>query len=211
MKVTWLGHASLKVQSGTKLLFIDPYAGDEEAYRPADVILISQWHFDHCSMNLVRKASNDDTQVLGTPEVAAQIFPSSILHVNEHRVLDGMEVIGMPTKEEHIDMRGHKENVSTIGFLLNVEKKTIYYMADSCFVPGTENVKPDVLLIPVGGTYTQGPQEAAATAKLLNPKLAIPIHWGSVVGSRDDAELFKELVEPDIPVKVLNPGESIEV
>ncbi len=209
MRLTWLGHASLRIESGAKIVFIDPYAGDESLYVPGDLILISQWHFDHCSVNMVKKSSNDLTVILGTPEVAAQIYPCGVLHVDEHRIFGDVEVIGMPAKNPHIDVIRHTDNVSKLGFLLNAEKKIIYFMSDSDFVPGTENLRPDVLLIPVGGTYTQGPREAAKTASLLNPKLAIPIHWGSVVGTRDDAEVFKELV--DFPVKILNAGETIEL
>jgi len=210
MRLTWLGHASLKLESDVHLLYVDPYAGNESLYTPADAVLVSQFHFDHCSLNLIRKIYNDNTIVLGTPEVAAQVFPSHVLRVDEHRLLPGFEVIGLQGKNPHPDLRGHADEGSKLGFLIRSEKKTVYCMADSDFIPGTENLQPDVLLIPVGGTYTQGPREAANTAKLLRPKLAIPIHWGSIVGTRDDAEVFKELVSAEgFEAKILNPGDTV--
>jgi L-ascorbate metabolism protein UlaG (beta-lactamase superfamily) len=82
-------------------------------------------------------------------------------------------------------------------------------MADSDYLPQTENMKPDVLLIAVGGTYTAAPKEAARIAYAINPGLVIPIHWGGVVGTKDDALLFSELAQ--VPVKILEPGEGISI
>ena len=82
-------------------------------------------------------------------------------------------------------------------------------MGDSTFMPQLEKMMPDILLIAVGGTYTPGARAAAKAADLISAKLAIPVHWGSVVGTRDDAELFKEL--SGVPVSVLEPGQSVEI
>jgi len=82
-------------------------------------------------------------------------------------------------------------------------------MADSDYLPQTLDMKPDILLIAAGGTYTAAPKEAAKNATMIAPKLAIPIHWGGIVGTRDDADLFRELTKA--PVKILEPGSSIDL
>jgi L-ascorbate metabolism protein UlaG (beta-lactamase superfamily) len=209
MRLTWFGHSSVKIEAGSQVIYIDPYAGPDEWYTPGTLILISRFHFDHCSLEKVRRASSDHTHVLGTPEVASQIYPSSVLNVGESRKFDGVEVVGMPVANPHVDFARHSETEGAIGFTVLAENKMVYFMADSDFMPQLAAMKPDVLLIAVGGTYTAAPKEAAKNASLIEPKLAIPIHWGGVVGTRDDADLFRELT--NVPVKILEPGSSVEI
>jgi len=206
MRVTWLGHSSMKIDTD-KSIYIDPYSGN---YTPADIILVSRWHFDHCSLEKIKQASNDNTHILGTPEVAREIFPSNVLKVGEHKIFDNIEIIGMPTENNRVDHRGHDhENESQLGFAILAENKSIYFMGDTDFIPQFTDLRPDILIIPVGGTYIHNAKEAARATTLINPKLALPIHWGDTSGSRDDAELFKELCP--VPVHVLQPGESVIV
>ena len=122
---------------------------------------------------------------------------------------DNVEIVGMPVSNPHAEFRRHTEEPNAIGFVIHAENKLVYFMADSDYLPQTENMKPDVLLIAVGGTYTAAAKEAAEIAQRINPKLAIPIHWGSMVGTKDDALLFSELA--NVPVKILEPGESVMV
>lgn len=210
MKLTWLGHSSVKIEANGKIVYIDPYAGSEDDYTPADIVLISRWHFDHCNMTKVRKASNDLTHVVGTGEVAGELYPCSVLRVGEKKVFGGVEVLGMPAVRRAVPHRGHEhEEPEKVGFFITIKDKTAFYLADSGYLEEFHDLKPDVLLIAVGGTYTNTAREAASAANFIAPKIAIPIHWGSVEGTRDDAELFAELTE--VPVKILEPGGSVEV
>jgi L-ascorbate metabolism protein UlaG (beta-lactamase superfamily) len=209
MRLTWLGHSSIKIETGNKTIYIDPYAGPDEWYKPSSIILISRFHFDHCSMEKVKKATGDNTHILGTPEVASQIYPCGVLHAGESKTFEDVEVVGMPVTNLHADLPRHTEEDIAIGFVIIAEKKTIYFMADSDYLPQTLDMKPDILLIAAGGTYTAAPEEAAKNAEMIAPKLSIPIHWGGIVGTKDDAEVFKELAK--VPVKILEPGSSIEL
>ncbi len=209
MRVTWLGHSSVRIEADNQVIYIDPYAGPNNWYTPGNIVLISRFHFDHCSVEKVRRVSHDGTHILGTAEVAKEIFPSSVLHFMENRMFDGVEVVGMPVANPHVEFRRHTEEGDALGFVVHAENKLVYFMADSDFLPQTENMKPDILLIAVGGTYTAAPKEAAKIADAIAPKLVIPIHWGGVVGTKDDALLFSELAR--VPVKILQPGESVMV
>ncbi|RLE46795.1 hypothetical protein DRJ22_01090 [Candidatus Woesearchaeota archaeon] len=211
MKLTWLGHSSLKLEIGSKTIFIDPYAGSEEDYYPCELVLISQWSFDHCKMSCVRKAIGDKTHVLGTKEAATNIFPCGELRVGERRIFDNIEIVGVESFNERPIFRGETKT-SMLGFLIKAEGKTIYFMGDSDFFKELTDLKPDLLLIAVGGTYTMTPEEAAKAEDLIAPKLSIPIHWGSLEGTRDNAELYKELVEQEGGfVKILEPESSTEI
>jgi len=209
MKLTWFGHSSVKLETGGKIIYIDPYAGPEEWYSPAHVVLVSRFHFDHCNTVKLRRALNDTTKIVGTSDVAREIYPVDVMRAGEKKIIEEVEISGMPVTNPHMDVRRHDEDIEALGFLVNAENKKIFFMADSDYLPEFKDMKPDVLLIAVGGTYTADPKEAAEIAALISPKLAIPIHWGGVVGTRDDADYFKELAR--FPVKVLEPGESVEV
>lgn len=210
MNVSWLGHASVKIMVDHFSIYIDPYAGEPDWYEPANLILVSEWHFDHCNMNKVKLASNENTHRLGTPEVAANMFPCGTLRPEEKRNFGKVDVVGMPVRPHGISHRGHEhEEQQKVGFVIMAEDKRVQFLSDSDFIRDFKDVRPDVLLIPVGGTYTLDAREAAKIASLIAPKLAIPIKWGSVCGTRDDAELFAELT--DVPVKILEPGETVVV
>jgi len=210
MQLTWLGHSSLKLTVGEFFIYIDPYAGPEEWYQTANLILVSEWHFDHCNMTKVNLATGEQTHRLGTPQVAANMFPCGTLRPEEVRNFGKVEVVGMPVKKHGITHRGHEhEEQQKLGFVIMAENKRVQFLSDSEFLEEFMHVKPDVLLIPVGGTYTLDAKEAAEIARLIEPKLAIPIFWGAVCGTRDDAELFAELAE--VPVQIIEPGQPIQI
>lgn len=206
MRLSWLGHCSVKLEIAGQRFYIDPYAGAEENYTPANAILISRWHFDHCSLAKVKRATGEQTSVLGTPEVASNIFPCGVMKPGDSRMFNDVEVVGMRWEGKRVPMRGHShEPESRLGFTLVGENKRVYYMADSSCYDKLKDMYPDVALVAVGNRA----REAAKDMAFLQPKLAVPIGWGSVYGSKDDALLFQELA--GVPVKVLKEGEVLEL
>ncbi|RMD57529.1 hypothetical protein D6825_03750 [Candidatus Woesearchaeota archaeon] len=204
MQITWLGHSSVKIRTGEDLIYIDPYAGDESLYSEiASIVLISKFKWDHCSLEKVRKISGDLTHRVGSKGVAANLYPCASIVPGQKLSFGNVEVQGMRVSNPHA------EGEQGVGFLVYAEGKRIYYMADSDYYPEMSDAMPDVLLISVGGTYTASAKEAAEIANRISPKLAIPIHWGGPVGTRDDALYFQELCQ--FPVKVLRQGESVEL
>jgi L-ascorbate metabolism protein UlaG (beta-lactamase superfamily) len=87
-----------------------------------------------------------------------------------------------------------------------VEGERIYYGGDTDLIPEMKDVKADIVILPVGGTYTMTAEEAARAADLIQPKTAIPIHYDDIVGSAADAKKFKELCKVPVEIKpVTNP------
>lgn len=209
MRVTWLGHSSVKIQTGSDTIYIDPYAGDESWYTPASIVLVSKFHFDHCSLEKVRKISLDGTLRVGTRETARHLFPCSVLVPGQSIVRGDVEIVGARTVNPHFDLARHGQEEEGLGFVVIAEKKKVLFLGDSDYYAALGQINPDVLLISVGGTLTSEAKEAALIAQSINPKLAIPIHWGSITGARDSAELFSELAR--VPVKILDAGESVEI
>ncbi len=208
MQLKWLGHASFKIKTGTKVLYIDPYAGDDYD-ELADVILISHFHYDHCSIEKIRQVSSDSTAIFGTKEVAAELHACRTLTEGEPVTLDGTRITAVPAYS--LNKKTHPKGFA-VGFLLALEGKTIYFASDSDFIPEMRNVKADIVILPVGGTYTMGFKEAVQVVKYLKPKIAIPMHYDLTEGTSDDAELFMEFAESEeTEVIILSEGREIEL
>ena len=72
---------------------------------------------------------------------------------------------------------------------------TVYFAGDTDFIPEMKSIRCDIALLPVSGTYVMTPEEAAEAAAAINPKIAVPMHYGAIVGTEADAEKFKSLVK----------------
>jgi L-ascorbate metabolism protein UlaG (beta-lactamase superfamily) len=153
----------------------------------------------------------DDTVILGTPDVAREFFGAMAMRPGDKKTVAGIAVAAMPAKtiRHH---GGHDEEGFVLGFLLEADGKRVYYTSDTDLLPSMAGIAPDVLLLPVGGTTTMGPAEAAKAAGEIMAGLAIPIHWGTLTGTSDDAELFREYAEKQgIKALILRPGGVVEI
>ena len=210
MKLIWLGHASFKIMASHKVIYIDPYAGDDYTEK-ADIILVSHGHYDHSSMEKISRARVDDTIVLTTRDNAAAISGESFSPGDIKKIGD-ITITAIPAY--NIGKQFHEKDSPALGFIIRFDGKSVYHAADTDIIPEMEGLKPTVALLPVGGTYTMNAREAAIAAEKIKPKLVIPMHYGAgIVGKLDDAELFKELIEvhPEIKVRILEEGEEIEI
>ena len=87
-----------------------------------------------------------------------------------------------------------------LGYIVEINGTRIYHAGDTDLIPEMNNIKADMAFLPVGGTYTMGAEEAAKAANTIKPKIAVPMHYGSIVGSKSDAERFKGLCECDVRI-----------
>ena len=98
----------------------------------------------------------------------------------------------------------HPKDNNWVGYVVDIDGYRIYHSGDTDVIPEMRDIRDiDVALLPVGGTYTMTPEEAAEAVSMIKPKKVIPMHWGDIVGSRDDAERFKKLA--DCEVEILDP------
>jgi len=214
MRITWLGHATFLIETDGTIIYIDPYL---DPYSPvklpkANIILISHWHPDHCTRESVQRLMGDETIIMGPPDVARQFNGCITMNAGDKKQVGDIAIRAMPARTTG-RRGGHGEEGFVIGFLIESEKKKLYYTSDTDFLPEMTGLTPDVVLIPVGGSTTMGPAEAARAVHAMQAKIAIPTHWGTITGTRDDAELFKEYLEREQEHKavILEPGEMVEV
>lgn len=194
MQLTWLGQNSFKLIIDNLKIIIDPYAGVDEDYEPCDVILITHAHWDHFNIEKTRRCINENTVILGPKEVASQILGCHEVREGEKHEINKVRIEVVPAYTITAPEGEHKRG-ECFGYIIEGENKRIYFAGDADFIKEMKDIRADIVVLPVGGTYTMGAEEAAEAAEFIKPKIAIPCHYGSVVGTKDDALWFKELVE----------------
>lgn len=203
LAINLFGHASVGV-FGSKKIYIDPYNLPSNPEK-ADVILVTHEHFDHCVPDKIRLIQKEETILIVNPNCFSKVKGNvRTLRPGEKTNIAGTEIKG--TSSYNIGKQFHPKG-SVTGFLISIDDKKIYHPGDTDFVPEMKELakeRIDVAFLPVGGTYTMNADEAVEAAKAIKPKIAIPMHYGSVVGSKSDAERFKKLLEGSgIDVRIL--------
>ncbi len=203
LSIDRLGHDSIKVR-GSKVLYFDPYQleGDQE---PADIIFISHEHFDHCSNADVKRLISPSTVVVTVADCQSKL---SGLEFGELKLVEpgsridfeGVSIEAVPAynvdKFRAPGVPFHPKDNLWVGFVVTIDGKRIYHAGDTDKIPEMAALKDiDVALLPVSGTYVMTAVEAAEACSVISPKLAIPMHYGSVVGSDADAETFRRLAK----------------
>lgn len=96
----------------------------------------------------------------------------------------------------------HPKSAGWVGFILNVNNKRIYIAGDTDATKDAKAVSCDIALVPIGGTYTMDAKQASELINSISPKVAIPVHYGSFVGKKEDADVFANNVKPGIEVEI---------
>ena len=202
IKIRWLGHDTFTLEKGITIC-IDPYKLSKTIH--ADLVLISHNHFDHLSLEDLKKISSNNTTIVAANECVSQISNISLKEMIGIAPGDEYTIIGVKIKavpayninKINPDTKKpfHPKEDKKIGFIITMEGTTIYHTGDSDLIPEMADLKPDILLVPVSGTYVMTAKEAANAVDKIKPKIAIPMHYGTIVGSENDAKEFKDMVK----------------
>ena len=198
--IFWLGHDSFRLK-GEKVVYIDPWklaVGAEKA----DVILVTHDHYDHFSQDDIAKISKADTIVVAPQLVVSKLGGKPIVV----KPGDKLTAAGVPVEvvpAYNPNKKFHPKSAGHVGYIVMLNGKRIYHSGDTDLIPEMTQIKADIALLPVSGTYVMTATEAAEAANTIQPALAIPMHYGDpdVVGTRKDAEEFKRLAK--VPVEIL--------
>jgi L-ascorbate metabolism protein UlaG (beta-lactamase superfamily) len=199
-KIHWLGHDSICLE-GSAVVCFDPFR--IAASRHVDLILISHDHFDHCSPEDVEKIRGKDT-VIVTDASSASRFKGDVRVVvpGDRLKVKGVEIEVWPAY--NTDKEFHPKESGMLSFVVTLDGVRYYHAGDTDYIPEMKNVKTDVAFLPVSGTYVMTVTQAVEAARIIKPRLAIPIHYGAIVGTGEDALAFKKALEGEIEVAVLD-------
>lgn len=206
----WLGHDGFRIIAGGKTIYIDPYQLGKAQHNKndADIVFISHNHFDHLSMDDLKHVIGKKTNIVAAKECLDQLKTAGAAEVKGVTPGDRLIVQGVPVEviaAYNTDKKFHPKADNKVGFVITISGMRIYHTGDADDIPEMSAAKPDVALVPVSGTYVMTAEEAARAVneKIKPKKLAIPMHYGSIVGSEKDAATFKQLVTA-CTVQILN-------
>jgi L-ascorbate metabolism protein UlaG (beta-lactamase superfamily) len=199
VNVHWLGHDSFVLQ-GSKVVVIDPFQATGN-YK-ADILLISHEHYDHLSPDDIKKFASPTTRVIAAkvcePELSKLKLDVTYVTPNSKVQVGGVTVETVPAynlnKFREPGKVFHPKEDGRVGFIVTMDGVRFYHAGDTDAIPEMKSIKVDVALLPVSGTYVMTAEEAAEAAGWLKCRVVVPMHWGSIVGSRADAEKFKKLM-----------------
>jgi len=200
--IHWLGHDTFKVL-GEKVIYTDPFKLKRKD--SADIILITHEHRDHCSPDDVKMVHGLNTVVVAPADCISKLqLTKNVKTVKPGESLDVMGIKIETVPSYNTNKQFHTKDRGWVGYIFTVNGQRIYLAGDTDYIPEMKNFRADIALLPVSGTYVMTADEAAQAARDIKPKLAIPMHYGSIVGSADDAKKFADLLKGKIEVVVLN-------
>jgi L-ascorbate metabolism protein UlaG (beta-lactamase superfamily) len=204
----WLGHASFRIRLGRATIYIDPYRVAASA-PPADLILITHGHYDHFSPQDVERLSGKDTWLVG-PAAVAERVSGQVHRIGPGETLDDELVRGIhisavaaynTSKRDADGNPFHPRDAGWVGYQLNVRGERLYHAGDTDVIPEMDSVTGvDVALLPVSGVYVMTAQEAAEAARRIQARVAVPMHWGSHIGTEHDARTFAATAPVEVQI-----------
>jgi L-ascorbate metabolism protein UlaG (beta-lactamase superfamily) len=208
-RFTWFRQSAYLWRGDGLTVYIDPWMVTTDD--PADVIFITHAHFDHYSHEDIDKVRKDGTRIVAPHDVARELSGD----VTPVRPGDSLEVAGINVQAVPAynvvpeRLQAHPKENHWVGYVLSLGGNTYYHAGDTDHIPELESVRAEVAFLPIGGTYTMDPGEAAGLARAIGPDLAVPMHYGFVVGSPSDAERFAKEADP-VKVQTLTPVHPFE-
>ena len=205
--IKWLGHDSFLIKKG-KIICIDPYKLRETKDK-ADIILITHDHFDHFSLEDIEKIKKDSTILIGPKELIGKYDGElKTLKPFESIDVDGIKINTIPAynvnKFRAPGKVFHPKKDNKLGFVITIDNKKIYHAGDTDLIQEMAQLRNiEIALLPVSGTYVMTAEEASQAVDIIQPKIAIPMHFNSVVGNEKDALKFKRLVGDKCLVEIL--------
>ena len=196
-----LYHSSIRINK-EKTIYIDPFKIDRN-YNDEDIVFITHYHNDHYSEEDIDKVINENTTIIIPDELLTKLLRKGInknaiitVEPNEKYMVQGIKFETIPAYNTNKTF--HPKENGWVGYIITLDDIRYYIAGDTDITEENRRVKYDVAFVPVGGTYTMDFKEAAQLINEIQPKIAVPIHYGSVVGTKQDATDFIKLLHPSI-------------
>lgn len=197
--IHWLGHASFRIDDEATI-YIDPWkiAGGP----PADLILVTHAHHDHLSPDDIARVRTPDTVIVCPAQCTNEIEGDvRVVEPGQTLLVGPVTVEAVPSY--NTNKPNHPKAAGNVGYVVTVGGRRIYHAGDTDLIPEMADIRCDVALLPIGGTYTMNVDEALRALERITPQVAVPMHWGDIVGDKEDAERFRRKAPKGVRVEVL--------
>lgn len=199
-KINWLGHDGFLV-GGSKTVYIDPFKIVKG--KSADLILVTHEHYDHCSPDDIGKIIKQNSVIITEKDSAKKLRGDvRIMKPGDSLTVEGVKISAVPAY--NLNKQFHPGSKGWLGFIVEMDGVRIYHSGDTDFIPEMKSITADIALLPVSGTYVMDAEEAVQAALTIKPKIAVPMHYGAIVGDASDAARFKQALQGKVDVLILN-------
>ena len=202
-----ISQSALRIKNNDKIIYFDPYLLNNKYKNDADYIFITHSHYDHYSPDDILSIKKDNTKIVIPYDLENEVYSlefntNNILLVKPNKDYQMDNIKFSTVSAYNINKDFHKKEYNWVGYIINLDK-VIYIAGDTDNIDEIRNIKCDIACVPIGGVYTMNVEEAVEPVKSIKPKICIPIHYKTIVGTVDDAYEFKRLLEGITDVKIL--------
>jgi len=204
--IHWLHHSSFRIEAAGRVIYMDPFQIKTD--KPADYIFITHSHYDHMSIDDIKKVATKDTLIICPKECEKPLkdFKKRVVVPGERFELGDIQVEVVPAYNNFKPF--HPKKDLKVGYVIEINNARIYHAGDTDFIKEMKDLKNiTVAMVPIGGMFTMDPKEAAQAINAIKPEIAVPMHYGYKIGKKENAAEFKALVDKTIKVEVMEQEE----
>lgn len=206
LKITFVGHGTLIFTFNGRVIHVDPYGrlADYSKLPKADIILITHEHSDHLDAQVIEMLRTDKTTLILTETCAKKVTDGIIMKNGDVQTVQGLKIEAVPAYNI-VHTRGdgqpfHPQGIGN-GYIITFGDKRVYVAGDTENIPEMKTVKKiDVTFLPMNLPYTMTPEMVTDVAKMLNPKILYPYHYGNTDTSKL-VELLKDYKEIEVRIR----------
>ena len=194
--IQWLGQATARIKYKGHVIYIDPF--QLKLSDTADLILITHDHFDHLSPDDIARIASPNTRFVVAATCKDKLEKAGYRNIQavtpgSKLTILGLGITAVPAYK--LTSNKHPKDSNYVGFLIDFDGIVLYHTGDTERIPEMKDIRCDIIMLPLGQTYTMNSvEEAAGAVTDTKARIAMPIHWGLYEGTAKDAEKFSQLM-----------------